>query len=98
MTHPPTDHSARNAYWRWNLAYMGALLTLWAAVSFGLGIAAAPYLNTYEPFGIPLGFWFAQQGSIATFVIIILAYALLMNRLDRWYHDQVASSQPAQTP
>lgn len=88
---------ARSLYWRWNLTYMSILLLVWASVSFGMGILAAPLLNQYQPFGIPLGFWFAQQGSIATFVVIILIYALLMNRLDRWYHEIVIHEQASHT-
>ncbi|MEQ9461838.1 MAG: DUF4212 domain-containing protein [Phycisphaeraceae bacterium] len=80
---------ARRVYWRANLWLMSGLLCVWAFVSFGLGIFLADVLNAYSPFGVPLGFWFAQQGSIVTFVVLILIYAVSMNRLDRWYHEVV---------
>ena len=85
---------ARRAYWRANLWLMSILLGVWAFVSFGLGIFLADVLNGYSPFGVPLGFWFAQQGSIATFVVLILIYAVSMNRLDRWYHDLITREDP----
>jgi putative solute:sodium symporter small subunit len=70
---------------------MASLLFIWAAVSFGCGILIADYLNQFRlPFtGFPLGFWFAQQGSIAVFVLCILTYCVLMNRLDRRHHDEL---------
>jgi putative solute:sodium symporter small subunit len=83
--HAPRIHAALDRYWRDNMRIMAALLCLWAAVSFGCGILLADWLNEFRlPFtGFPLGFWFAQQGSIVTFVICILLYCLAMNRLDR---------------
>ena len=75
------------AYWRRNLTYVLILLTIWALVSFGCGVLWAAALNAYHlPFTrFPLGFWFAQQGSIYVFVILIFVYVRLMNRLDRAY-------------
>ena len=72
-------------YWRANLKVMGALLSIWFAVSFGAGILFARPLNAVElpGTGFPLGFWFAQQGSIYTFVVLIFVYVAVMNRLDR---------------
>ena len=66
-------------------ALIGGLLVVWASVSFGCGILLAPSLNTYRlPFTeYPLGFWFAQQGSIYVFVLLIVVYVIAMNRLDR---------------
>ena len=63
-------------YWRSNLRIMAALLALWAFVSLGCGILFADWLNRFHlPFtGFPLGFWFAQQGSIVVFVLCILVY------------------------
>jgi putative solute:sodium symporter small subunit len=64
---------------------MGVLLTIWAFVSYGCGILFADFLNNYTLPGtaFPLGFWFAQQGAIFVFVVLIFVYAALMNRLDR---------------
>jgi len=70
-------------YWRTNVGYMAVLLTIWAAVSYGCGIVFVEPLNTVALGGFPLGFWFAQQGSIFVFVILIFVYYLLMLRLDR---------------
>jgi len=77
-------------YWRSNLRVMAALLCLWAFVGLGCGILFADWLNQFKlPFtGFPLGFWFAQQGSIVVFVICILIYCLAMNRLDAKHHQE----------
>ena len=79
---PATDNGWRKEYWRRNLRLMVVLLVIWFTVSFGFGILLIEPLNTIEIFGFPLGLWFAQQGSIYTFVILILVYALKMDRLD----------------
>ncbi len=70
-------------YWRKNLSYLIVLLSVWFFISYGCGILFANTLNAYQIGGFPLGFWFAQQGSIYVFVIIIFVYVWLMNRLDR---------------
>jgi putative solute:sodium symporter small subunit len=77
-------------YWRSNLKIMAALLCLWAFVGLGCGILFADWLNQFNlPFtGFPLGFWFAQQGSIVVFVICILIYCIAMNRLDAKHHRE----------
>ncbi|MQA08912.1 MAG: DUF4212 domain-containing protein [Pseudonocardiaceae bacterium] len=61
---------------------MVVLLTIWFVVSFGFGILLAEPLNAITVFGFPLGFWFAQQGSIYVFLVLILVYAIRMDRLD----------------
>ena len=73
----------RQRYWRTNLKYLAVLLTIWATVSYGCGIVFADALDTIRVGGFKLGFWFAQQGSIYTFVVLIFVYVRLMNRLDR---------------
>ncbi|ACF46668.1 MAG: DUF4212 domain-containing protein [Prosthecochloris sp.] len=72
-------------YWRTNLAYLIGLLVVWFVVSYGFGILLAEPLNAIRFGGFKLGFWFAQQGSIYVFVILIFVYVMLMNRLDRKY-------------
>ena len=72
-------------YWRKNLSYLGVLLTIWFIVSYGFGILLAPTLNEIKLGGFKLGFWFAQQGSIYSFVILIFIYVFLMNRLDKQF-------------
>ena len=69
-------------YWRHNLRYLIILLICWFAVSYGAGILFVEELNTIRVGGFKLGFWFAQQGSIYIFVILIFVYVWLMNRLD----------------
>ncbi|MBL3655527.1 DUF4212 domain-containing protein [Fulvivirga sediminis] len=70
-------------YWKRNLLYLIILLCIWFVVSFGFGILLADRLNQFHIGGAKLGFWFAQQGSIYVFVILIFVYVVLMNRLDR---------------
>jgi len=73
------------AYWRANLTLIGVLLLIWATVSYGCGIFWVEWLNQYSMGKLPLGFWFAQQGSIYVFVVLVLIYAVAMDRLDRKY-------------
>ncbi|WP_030483313.1 DUF4212 domain-containing protein [Nocardioides aequoreus] len=77
------DQKARQEYWRRNLRLMGVLLTIWALVSFGAGIIFVEPLNSLTFIGFPLGFWFAQQGSILTFLALIAVYVWRMDRLDK---------------
>ena len=74
--------SDRRLYWRTNLRYLGLLLAVWFVVSYVLGILFVEDLNHYKLGGFPLGFWFAQQGSIYTFILLILVYAIWMDRID----------------
>lgn len=71
------------AYWKINLKYLFMLLMSWFTVSFLFGIVFADALNEFQLGGFPLGFWFAHQGAIYTFVILIFVYVYLMNRLDK---------------
>ena len=72
-----------NKYWQANVRIMFALLAVWFTVSFGFGILLVEPLNKINFFGFKLGFWWAQQGSIFVFVILIGIYVVLMKRLDR---------------
>lgn len=72
-----------NTYWKTNKRYIIILLSLWFLVSFGAGILFVEELNSIQIGGFKLGFWFAQQGSIFGFVLIIFIYIYLMNRLDQ---------------
>jgi len=74
-----------SSYWKENLKYLVVLLSIWFVVSFGAGILFIDLLNTIKIGGFGLGFWFAQQGSIYVFVILIFVYVYLMNRLDKKY-------------
>ncbi len=71
------------SYWRANLRLVAVLLSLWFGVSYGLGVLLVEPLNRFQLGGFPLGFWFAQQGSIYVFVVLILVYAIWMDRIDR---------------
>lgn len=79
-----SDNKAK-AYWKENLKYLFILLVIWFCASYGLGIIFAETLDTIHLGGFPLGFWFAQQGSIYIFVILIFVYVALMNKLDKKY-------------
>jgi putative solute:sodium symporter small subunit len=70
-------------YWKKNLQYLAILLAIWFLASFGMGILFVDELNAFRMGGFKLGFWFAQQGSIYVFVILIFVYVYLMNRLDK---------------
>ncbi len=96
MTEPASDDSTQsrgnsanaarlNNYWRRNIRYVGILLAIWFSVSYGCGIVFAEALNAFHVPGthFPVGIWFAQQGSIYVFVVLIFVYVRLMNRLDR---------------
>ena len=73
----------KRAYWKRNLKYLMILLFVWFISSFGAGILFAEELNSIKIGGFKLGFWFAQQGSIYIFILLIFTYVILMNRLDR---------------
>ncbi|GAA0873395.1 DUF4212 domain-containing protein [Gangjinia marincola] len=73
------------AYWKENIKYLSILLTLWFMVSYGAGILFKDALNEIRLGGFKLGFWFAQQGSIYVFVILIFVYVRIMNKLDKKY-------------
>lgn len=79
------DEAQRRSYWRRNLRLMAVLLAIWALVSFGFGIILAEPLNRIVIGGYPLGFWFAQQGSIVIFVLLIAFYVWRMDKLDAEY-------------
>ena len=84
-------------YWQRNLRYLGILLSVWFLVSYGFGILLADMLDSIRLGGFKLGFWFAQQGSIYVFVILIFIYVRLMNRLDREFNVHEEES-PASDP
>lgn len=71
------------AYWKANLRLLISLLVVWFVVSFGFGILLVEPLNAISLGGYKLGFWFAQQGSIFTFIALIFIYTVRMNQLDR---------------
>jgi putative solute:sodium symporter small subunit len=74
---------SRQTYWKRNLRLVAGCLAVWFAVSYGFGIILVEPLNAISLGGYKLGFWFAQQGSIYAFVVIIFFYAWRMNALDR---------------
>lgn len=73
------------AYWKENLKYLAILLSIWFLVSYVFGIFLVDQLNTFKLGGFKLGFWFAQQGSMYVFVVLIFIYVRLMNKLDKKY-------------
>ncbi|PRY85973.1 DUF4212 domain-containing protein [Mongoliibacter ruber] len=79
-----TSHKEKmKAYWQRNLRLLLILLSVWFTVSFGFGILLVEQLNQFRIGGFQLGFWFAQQGSIYAFVILIFVYVYRMNQLDK---------------
>ena len=72
----------QRSHWRDNLRLVGVCLVIWFSVSFGFGILGVDLLNRVQVGGFPLGFWFAQQGSIYVFVVLIFFYAWRMSVLD----------------
>jgi putative solute:sodium symporter small subunit len=85
MAQVARNQEAATAYWRENVRLLTILLAIWFLVSYGFGIILAPLLNNIVIAGLPLGFWFAQQGSIYVFVVLIFVYVKRMNTLDRKY-------------
>ncbi len=84
--HDETIERKAQHYWRANLRTVAICLVIWFLVSYGAGILFVDALNTIQIAGFPLGFWFAQQGSIIVFVLLIVFYAWRMNQIDR-QHD-----------
>ena len=83
------DSEQRKAYWQANLRLTAILLVIWFTISYLCGIVFVEQLNTVRIGGYKLGFWFAQQGSMYGFVVIIFVYAHLMAKVDRKFgvHD-----------
>ncbi|WP_284165011.1 DUF4212 domain-containing protein [Frigidibacter sp. SD6-1] len=79
------DKSTSNAYWAANVRVILISLAIWFVCSFGLGIILRPALSGIHIGGADLGFWFAQNGSIYVFLVLIFAYAAKMNKLDKEY-------------
>jgi putative solute:sodium symporter small subunit len=75
--------AAEGQYWQANLRLLGVLMTIWFVVSFGAGVLFRDWLDLFRIGGYPLGFWFAQQGSIYVFVALIFYYSHAMRRLER---------------
>ncbi len=79
----PLNEEQARAYWRRNISLVVKLLVIWFVVSYGCGILLVDFLNQFRVGGYKLGFWFAQQGSIYVFVVLIFYYARKMAALDR---------------
>jgi len=80
-----THKERAKAYWKENIRYLSILLSIWFLVSYVFGILLVEQLNTIKMGGFKLGFWFAQQGAMYVFVILIFVYVILMNKLDKKY-------------
>lgn len=79
------ERDNNDAYWKATLGLLGKVLVVWFLVSYVAGILAAPLLNNIHLGGYPLGFWFAQQGSIYVFIALIFYYAKKMGEIDRQF-------------
>ena len=86
-----SDSKASN-YWKKSLNLVAKLLSVWFIVSFGCGILFKEQLDQFSIGGAPLGFWMAQQGSIICFVILLILYSFLMNKLDK-EHEYVEEEE-----
>lgn len=75
-----------NAYWQANIRLILTLMAIWFVVSFGAGILFVDALDTIKIAGYPLGFWFAEQGSIFVFLALIIYYTYAMNKLDKKFN------------
>jgi putative solute:sodium symporter small subunit len=80
-----SEQKSRQDYWKANLRLVGLCLSIWFVVSYLFGILLVDQLNAITVGGYQLGFWFAQQGSIYVFVVLIFFYAARMKKLDREY-------------
>lgn len=74
-----------SAFWKENVSLIIKLVIVWFLVSFGFGIILREPLDAITIGGFGLGFWFAQQGSIYCFIILIFVYAMLMNKIEKKY-------------
>lgn len=86
MSDDNTSDNQASAYWRANIRLVLFCMFIWAIVSYGCGILLVDVLNQYQFGGFKLGFWFAQQGSIYAFLILIFFYAVRMNQIDRRFN------------
>ncbi|MBK7720291.1 MAG: DUF4212 domain-containing protein [Giesbergeria sp.] len=82
------EDKSSQAYWKATLSLLFKILIIWFLVSFGAGILFADMLNSIHLGGYPLGFWFAQQGSIYIFIVLIFYYAKKMGDIDRRFNVQ----------
>jgi putative solute:sodium symporter small subunit len=82
------EENQRRAYWRANTNLIRNLLIVWALVSVVFSILLVQQLNVIRFFGVPFGFWMAQQGSILVFVVLIFIYAFQMDKLDQKYNKK----------
>ncbi len=80
-------------YWKKNLKLITILLAIWAIVGFGGGVLFAGPLSNVPFFGVSLSFWISQQGAILVFILLILVYAIRMDRLDKEYLDSIKNER-----
>ena len=90
------QNTPSQSYWKSNIRILVALLAVWFVASFGFGILLSDALDVIKISGFKLGFWFAQQGSIYIFVLLIFIYVLLMNRLDKKYRKDISTESEEQ--
>ena len=82
------DSNEQKLYWKINMKIMSILLLIWSLVSFGFSIVFIEHLNKLNFFGFKFGFWWAQQGSIFVFVVLVFVYSILMNKVDQKYQEK----------
>ena len=87
--HMEIDSNEQKLYWKINMRIMSILLLIWFLVSFGFSIVFIDNLNKLNFCGFKLGFWWAQQGSIFVFVVLVFVYSNLMNKVDQNYQEKM---------
>jgi len=87
--HMEIDSNEQKLYWKINMRIMSILLLIWFLVSFGFSIVFVDNLNKLNFFGFKFGFWWAQQGSIFVFVVLVFVYSILMNKVDQNYQEKM---------
>jgi len=85
MSDGEPNGASAGAYWKANIRLLVTLMAIWFLVSFGAGILFRPFLDQFHIGGFPLGFWFAQQGSIYVFIVLIFYYAAKMKKIERTF-------------
>ena len=89
----PSYEAHLKKFWSGNVRIMLILLAFWALAGLGCGILFADTLNEINIGGFPLGFWFAQQGSIIVLVVLILVFCLVMKRRDLKHHEEIEDEE-----
>ena len=92
---PQPEKPATRTYWGENIRLLAGLLSIWFVVSFGFGIVLRDVLDHVSIFGVPAGFWFAQQGAIYVFIGLIFVYARAIQKIEKRYGVDDEDEEPS---